>query len=202
MDDSILSSRPSHGYKLLIKERRNSLEGQLSCIFRDGDRFVFEVGSGHGHFLTAYAQRHPDEVCVGIDIIGERVERATRKRDRANLRRLHFLHAEAGLFLETVPPAVLITRVFVLFPDPWPKSRHHKHRVIQPGFLSLLRSRVCSNAELFFRTDYRPYFEHALATVTSHPDWRVSDTAWPFEHESVFQQRAEIHYSFSAGLRH
>lgn len=202
MENEPTKPGPAEGYKLLIQERRSALADQLSRILGDCDRFVCEVGSGHGHFLAAYAQQHPDELCVGVDIIGERVERATRKRDRANLSRLHFLHAEAGLFLETVPPAVLITKVFILFPDPWPKSRHHKHRVIQPGFLSQLRSRVRSNADLFFRTDHRPYFEQALATVTRHPDWRVSEAAWPFEHESVFQQRAEKHYSFSAAPRH
>jgi tRNA (guanine-N7-)-methyltransferase len=166
------------------------------------DQFICEVGSGHGHFLTAYAQAHPAEVCVGIDIIGERVARATRKRDRAGLGQLHFLHAEARLFFETLPPAVLISKIFILFPDPWPKKRHHKHRIIQPDFLRLLRSRVRADAQLFFRTDHRPYFDYAQATVSEHPEWRLTAAAWPFEHETVFQQRAETHHSLAAEPRH
>lgn len=189
-------------YRSMMAARRRALEVSTSEALGNADQFVLEIGAGHGHFLTAYAATHPEVVCVGIDIIGERVERALRKRDRAGLVRLHFLHGEARLFLETLPSHARAAKVFILFPDPWPKKRHHKHRVIQPSFLSLLRSRLRDDAELFFRTDHRAYFEYAHATLDAHPEWQLTDSRWPFEYESVFQQRAQLHYSLSARPSH
>ena len=188
----------SGAYDRLMQERRENLERELGDSFPDPTEIVCEIGSGHGHFLTAYAQTHHKQPCIGIDIIGERVSRAVRKRDRAQLKHLHFIHAEARLFLQALPAHVRICKVFILFPDPWPKTRHHKHRILQPEFLTLLRSRVTETAQLFFRTDHRSYFESAVASVRGHSEWAISDASWPFEHETVFQKRAEIYYSFAA----
>ena len=189
-------------YASLIFDRRRALSRTLDGIVRPTDKLVCEIGSGHGHFLTAYALKHPHEVCIGIDIIGERVARAVRKRDRAKLNHLHFVHAEAGLFIDTLPLGASISKVFILFPDPWPKTRHHKHRVIQSDFLERLASRMSADAELFFRTDHLPYFEYAKKSVQGHPKWKMTEQSWPFEHETVFQQRALQYYSLSAGRRH
>lgn len=185
----------------MISARRIALVDQLGVIFPTPTNFVCEIGAGHGHFLTAYAQQHLDQVCVGIDIIGERVERATRKRNRARLDRLHFLHAEARLFLEALPSTAVISRVFILFPDPWPKTRHHKNRILQSDFLTLLHSKVGMAAELFFRTDHKAYFDQASSVVNLHPQWEITSVIWPFEFETVFQKRAETFFSFTAAAR-
>ena len=195
------SSAEGDYYPALVASRREALAQQIGAISFPDAHFVWELGSGHGHFLTAFAQARPERVYLGIDIIGERVERANRKRDRAKLPQLHFLHAEARLFLETLPPALAISDVFVLFPDPWPKKRHHKHRIIQPAFLSLVRTRMRAGARLFFRTDHQGYFDHARATLLRHPDWQLVETPWPFEHQSVFQQRSETYFSLAAEPR-
>lgn len=198
LDNDLSNSVQSGAYDRLMQERRVNLERALGDAFPGPTEIVCEIGSGHGHFLTAYAQTHLNQPCIGIDIIGERVDRAIRKRNRAQLLHLHFIHAEARLFLQALPAPVRICKVFILFPDPWPKTRHHKHRILQPEFLTLLRSRVTETAQLFFRTDHRSYFESAVASVRAHPKWAISDASWPFEHETVFQKRSEIYYSFSA----
>lgn len=197
-DETSLSEHASGAYALLIGQRRADLARQFNAAFPGPAEIVCEIGSGHGHFLTAYAQAHPTQPCVGVDIIGDRVERAIRKRERAGLKHLHFFHAEAKLFLKVLPASVRIAKVFILFPDPWPKTRHHKHRILQPEFLGLLRSHVTDNAELFFRTDHHSYFENAVASVRADPKWKLTNSSWPFEHETVFQKRAVIYHSFSA----
>lgn len=163
--------------------------------------FVWEVGCGHGHFLAAYARAHPEQPCIGVDIASDRIARAVRKRDRAQLTHLHFVQGDARVFLEALPAAATVSRVFILFPDPWPKLRHHKHRILQPAFLTRLRERVGSGSRLYFRTDFEPYFVEARATAASSPGWRLVDEPWPFECETVFQQRAERHSSFVAAPR-
>src|SRR5262245_42435766 len=98
--------------------RRRTLRAELAQIFTEPRTFVWELGCGHGHFLAAYAQANPHVLCIGIDIVGERIRRALRKRDRAQLKNLFFLHAEAYLFLETLPESARFSDLFVLFPDP------------------------------------------------------------------------------------
>jgi tRNA (guanine-N7-)-methyltransferase len=188
-------------YRALLASRRNALVEQLTCLFPLPRDFVWELGSGHGHFLNAYAAAHPSEVCVGIDIIGERVERALRKRNRAQLANLAFFHAEARLFLDALPANVRIARTFILFPDPWPKVRHHKHRILQAEFLRQLASRSAPDARLHFRTDFAPYFEAARSTLAADPHWEIVSDVWPFEFETVFQSRASTHHSVTARRR-
>lgn len=186
-------------YVSLLQQRREGLRAELDRVFggRPTD-FVLEVGCGHGHFLTAYATANPSRLCIGIDLIGERIERATRKRDRARLPNLHFLQAEARLFLEVIPEPAAIEQVFVLFPDPWPKLRHNKHRILQSSFLAALAGRCVANCPLYFRTDFRPYFEAARDVIAAEPGWQLSSDPWPFEYETVFQQRAATYHSLAA----
>lgn len=184
-----------------IERRRASLRDQFAEIFPTGRMFVWEVGCGHGHFLTAYAQAHPEKLCVGIDLVAERIERAARKKNRAKLPNLFFVRAEARLFLETQPDAARASEVFILFPDPWPKLRHHKHRILQASFLSALAARAAEDCRVYFRTDFQPYFERSRDVLASHADWQLCDDPWPFEFVTVFQSRASQHYSLIARKR-
>lgn len=190
-------------YLAELAERRRALTADLEALVPGSEpqRLVWEVGSGHGHFLNAYAAAHPGELCVGVDITSERVERALKKRNRARLANLTFFHADGRLFLEVLPPHVQISRAFILFPDPWPKLRHRKHRIIQTTFLSQLARCATADCRLYFRTDFTPYFEDARSLISRHADWEVIDAVWPFEFVTVFQSRAEGHHSLIARRR-
>lgn len=170
-----------------------------------GRPLTLEIGCGHGHFLNAYAAAHPDECSVGLDLLEDRIERATRKATRARLDNLFFVQAEASLFLSALAawpgacnpplPPVRLRRVFILFSDPWPKRRHWKHRVLQSTLLDTLSPLTAAGAALHFRTDHPDYFTYARALVAAHPAWRPAEPgepagAWPFEHVSVFEERA------------
>jgi tRNA (guanine-N7-)-methyltransferase len=117
------------------------------------------------------------------------------------LENLHFIRAEARLFLEMLPPDAALSDVFILFPDPWPKLRHRKHRIVQPEVLGAIAAHAAPGCRLFFRTDFAPYFEEAAATISSHAQWRVVDEHWPFEFETVFQSRAPAFHSLVAQHR-
>jgi tRNA (guanine-N7-)-methyltransferase len=188
-------------YHSIIHERKKSLTQLLTTIFPHPRNFVCEFGSGHGHFLVAYAQAHPNAPCIGVDIESDRVARAQRKQERAKATHLHFVQADARLFLEVLPAGAMFDAVYILFPDPWPKKRHHKHRLIQPSFLDVLRRHSTANTRLYFRTDFEPYFAEALAVFEQHAAWQVTDEPWPFEHETVFQRRAKSYRSLVARIR-
>jgi tRNA (guanine-N7-)-methyltransferase len=207
MSDTALApaspGQPKPAYTTLIEGRRGELQQQLFPILERRPTFVWEVGCGHGHFLTAYAQANPEQVCIGVDMASERIERAVRKRDRAKLANLHFIRGEATLFLQALPPPAKLERVFVLFPDPWPKSRHHKHRILREDFLQSVAKLATPTCQLHFRTDFAPYFADASTTVQQSQHWQIPAPAiaWPFEYATVFQNRAERHDSFTAVLR-
>ncbi len=185
-----------------MAERREALRTALPGVIPSGSRFVWEVGCGHGHFLTAYASAHPDESCVGIDVAANRIARAHRKRERARLRNLHFVRANADDFLAVMPKNALLTSIFILFPDPWPKRRHSSKRVMKPEFLAAAAAAAQKGARLYFRTDYQPYFRQACAEVREHSDWEETDpSAWPFEEPTVFQKLADRYFSLVATRR-
>lgn len=155
-----------------------------------GRALVLELGSGHGHFLSGYAETRPDVFCLGVDFCRDRVARARRKASRSKLRNLCFMHGEAFQFLEAWPEERKLAEVFVLFPDPWPKRRHRKNRIFCGRLLDRL-AQVCDPAaRLCFRTDSEDYFAEAARLLAARTDWREARESWPFERASVFQEKA------------
>jgi len=194
---------PREIFEAVQAERRAELRSALATILpADAKQLILEIGCGNGHFLTAYASAHPEKLCIGIDLRLERTDKALRKRDRAGLLNLHFLRCEARNLLRELPAGVTLTDIYMLFPDPWPKKRHHKNRLLQTGFLDELGVRAGQGSRLFFRTDYRPYFDEAREIIAAHPQWRLlPDDSLPFEHVTIFQSRASVYYSLGAAFR-
>ena len=190
----------SRAYFAGVTERQKHLSRALGAqLASTTTELTWEVGSGHGHYLTAYAAAHPQKICIGIDLLRDRVARAERKRVRARLVNLHFFQAEATEFLRALPPTVMLSDVFVLFPDPWPKRRHHKNRIMRRDFLQALAARAGQGARLFFRTDHAEYFRAAVRVIENDSGWLISsDATWPFELPTVFQQKARTYYSVVA----
>lgn len=188
-----------------VAERRTALATELAALLppASGRRLVWEVGCGHGHFLVRYATEFPETACFGVDICSDRIARGQKKARRAQLPQCHFIRAEAREFLHALPAGVRIDEVWVLFPDPWPKKRHHKNRVLQPEFFEAIAHRVGEGGKLYFRTDFPAYFEAVAAFLPELKTWQLApaDTPWPLEHETVFQARAEHGYQSLIAVR-
>lgn len=162
---------------------------------------TLEIGCGHGHWLTAFAEREPERYCIGIDLITKRVELANRKKNKRVLPRLFFLKADAVEFLQGMTPETKLIETVLLFPDPWPKKRHHKRRLVNESFLDLLAKRTHVGGKLYFRTDHDEFFAWTAEKITSHDSWEVlPDSPWPFEHETYFQKILTKHESLTAKL--
>ena len=150
---------------------------------------TFEVGCGKGHYLSSYAAAHPGEVCVGADIISERVRDARRRASNKGASNAYFFKAEAGEFLDALPKEVLLKKIFIFFPDPWPKKKHRKRRLIGEKFLEDLSNHSTRDAVVFFRTDFREYFDFALDCFANSPHWEAEEIEnLPFEEVSQFQR--------------
>jgi tRNA (guanine-N7-)-methyltransferase len=185
-------------YLRRVDDRLDTLRHLLGEVCPPTKPVLLEVGCGHGHFLTAYAAAHPQTLCLGIDIVRDRIARAMRKRNRSQLLNLLFLVAEAHEFIASLPPGTLFSAIYVLFPDPWPKRRHHKNRLMQSRFLDEIHARAMDQTQLHFRTDHEPYFAATKALIEAHPKWEIINEPWPFELETVFQARAAGYQSLIA----
>jgi tRNA (guanine-N7-)-methyltransferase len=181
-----------------VAARRNQLKGVVAEILARDRPFVFEVGCGNGHFLTAYAQTHPDEVCVGVDQSKDRIERSEKKRQRLGQGNVFFIRAEAADFLAALPSAARFSAIYMLFSDPWPKRRHHKNRLLQDSFLREVAKHSPPGVPFYFRTDHTDYFEAAAREFTAKSGWVPSDRPWGFEQVTLFQVRAPVYHSLVA----
>ena len=170
----------------------------LKCL-AGVERIIFEAGCGHGHWLTDYAEANPSSICAGIDLISWRVRKGNEKKAKRGLQNLHFYKAELSEFLDALPEAIRFDRTILLFPDPWPKAKHHRRRMVQSSFLDEVASRTDRGGEFCFRSDDRPYFEWTLEHLSGHPEWEIDEAAqWPHESETYFQGLIDEYYSVVA----
>ena len=168
-------------------ERVARLRETCADIFALSQNISLEIGCGKGHWLSAYAAANPDELCVGIDLISERVRDSQRRAKNKNASNAHFVKAEALEFLEAMPRDARLGKIFIFFPDPWPKERHHKRRLMQHEFLDYIRQFANAGTKLYFRTDYREYFDWTAEIINEN--WKITEeTELPLEEVSQFQR--------------
>jgi tRNA (guanine-N7-)-methyltransferase len=160
--------------------------------------FNLEIGCGHGHWLTSLASHSENELFVGIDLLTKRIKKADRKKEILKLDNVFFLKAEASEFLDALPKNLNIKNTFVMYPDPWPKKRHHKNRLIQETFLHTLHDKSYNESKLFFKTDHEGYFGWAKDIIHGSAFWNLDSEAWPHDAPSYFDDLFESSNTCSA----
>lgn len=130
-----------------------------------------DVGCGHGDFLVAWAEERGDLNVVGLEIREPMVEGVQRKIDRAGLKNAAVVHCNANVSLtELFGPRSLAT-VYVQFPDPWFKKRHHKRRVMTTQFVTDVASCLRLDGALRFMTDYEQYAIEVAESLAERPEF-------------------------------
>ena len=124
-----------------------------------------EIGFGNGEFLVRQAQAHPELDFAGIELKWVLIQKALRKIAKANLTNVRLVRVDARIAFDRLFVPQSLHRVHSLFPDPWPKKRHMKHRLFSHAFLRLLNSRLVSGGEARIITDYQPYSDWILEQV-------------------------------------
>jgi tRNA (guanine-N7-)-methyltransferase len=130
-----------------------------------------EIGFGGGEHMAAQAVKRPDVLVLGAEPFLNGVASALRHVDEAALQNVRLLEGDARQLLIDLPGACL-TRVFILFPDPWPKARHHKRRLIQDDVLGQLARTLKPGGKLRFATDWADYADWTLEKLTKSSDFR------------------------------
>jgi len=146
----------------------------LAALFpgREEAPLQIDLGSGDGAFLLRMAALHPEENFIGVERLLGRIRKTARKAARARACNVRLMRIESHYFLQYLLPPASATVVHVMFPDPWPKKRHHNRRLVQPGFLNVAHGALRPGGELRLTTDDLPYFEHMREVFAPHPGFR------------------------------
>lgn len=127
-------------------------------LFPKAQPLEVELGAGDGSFLARYATLHPSRNYIGVERLLGRLRKIDRKGRRAGLTNLRLARIEASYFLEFLLPPDSVRALHVYFPDPWPKRKHKKNRLINARFPQLARAVLEETGTVYLRTDHEEYF--------------------------------------------
>ena len=139
----------------------------LDVLFGRSAPRTAEIGFGNGENLLAMAAAHPQRDYLGIEVHRPGVGRVLLGLETQGLTNVRVICQDAVEVLERVLPPASLAEILVLFPDPWPKKRHHKRRLIQPAFVGLLAECLKPGGVVRLATDWSPYAEEMLGTLNA-----------------------------------
>jgi tRNA (guanine-N7-)-methyltransferase len=143
----------------LIVQLRSIVEPlDLAEIFPKPQPLEVELGCGDASFLVEYARRNPGINFIGVERLLGRISKLDRKGCRNELANLRGVRIESSYFLQYLLPPHSAAALHIYFPDPWPKKRHHKNRLINEQFPALARAALAPGGIIYLRTDDADYF--------------------------------------------
>jgi tRNA (guanine-N7-)-methyltransferase len=148
----------------------------LQSLFPAARPLEVELGCGDASFLVEYARRHPERNFIGVERLLGRLRKLDRKGRRAGLLNLRGVRIEAAYFLEYLLPPQSVAALHVYFPDPWPKRRHWKNRLVNERFPGIAGRALLPGGTVYLRTDDRDYFEQITAVFATASGFRPAET--------------------------
>jgi len=148
----------------------------LKKLFSTPGPLEVELGAGDGSFLIAHAQAHPQTNFVGVERLLGRLRKIDRKARRASLNNICLLRMEASYLVQYLVPRESVHSFHIYFPDPWPKRRHWKNRLITEAFTEILRAALVPSGTVYLRTDNGDYFEQMLASFKTNLNFAKIET--------------------------
>ncbi len=179
-----------------------------AALFPDANEIWFEVGFGGGEHLAWQAQENPSVGFIGAEPFVNGVAKLLSKIDETGLQNIRIHFGDARPLLEALPDGSL-TKLFVLHPDPWPKKRHHKRRMISPWFFAEAGRLLAPGGELRVASDIPDYIRWTLMHARNAPafdwtaeraaDWKTRPADWPetrYEAKATREGRAAAYLIF------
>jgi tRNA (guanine-N7-)-methyltransferase len=130
---------------------------------------ILEIGFGNGEALAATAAAHPENNYLGIEVHRPGAGSLLRRIEAGSLSNVRMMLGDASEILAQRIPDASLTAVHLFFPDPWPKKRHHKRRLVQPDFAALVARKLEAGGYFHLATDWPAYAEHMVAVVSATP---------------------------------
>lgn len=137
----------------------------LADFFGNTQPCEVDLGCGKGRFLLAHAAAHGDVNFLGVDRMLRRIRKVDNKAQRLGLANIRLLRMEGYYATTYLIPTASIRTYYIFFPDPWPKKRHHEHRLFNPRFMDALHRTLTTGGRVHFATDHLPYFEEVRTLI-------------------------------------
>lgn len=144
---------------------------RLGEIFQHRAPITLEIGFGNGACLAQMAGDAPEANFLGIEVHRPGAGHLLQELQRRQLQNVRVICHDAVEVVEQKIPDASLERVLLFFPDPWPKKKHHKRRIVQPEFISLVAKKLIRGGRLHMATDWQPYAEHMLEVMASSQDF-------------------------------
>jgi tRNA (guanine-N7-)-methyltransferase len=148
----------------------------LGILFPKPQPLEVELGCGDATFIAEYARRHPERNFIGVERLMGRIAKLDRKGRRSGSTNLRGVRIESSYFLEWLLPPHSVSALHIYFPDPWPKKKHRRHRLINERFPSLARQVLLPEGNVFLRTDDTDYFEQMQDVFGADKSFRLVET--------------------------
>ena len=152
-------------------------------IFGNDHPLEIDLGCGDGSFLIEMAQHYPERNFLGVERLLGRVRGVCKRIQELGLTNVMVLRLESQYTLEYLLTPGSVSRLHLLCPDPWPKARHHKRRLVQQEFLHILQKTLSPSGEFLFKTDHPEYYDWVLDEMTLfnkfNPDQSFTRRPWP-----------------------
>ena len=145
---------------------------EIPALFGNANPVYLEIGFGNGESLAAMARDNPQRNYIGIEVHRPGVGHLLMKLEEYACSNVRVCRHDAIEVLRDMIPNGALAGVYLFFPDPWHKKRHHKRRIVQAGFLQLLASKIRPGGFLHAATDWKNYAEHMLEELNASPYFR------------------------------
>jgi tRNA (guanine-N7-)-methyltransferase len=139
---------------------------------------LLEIGSGMGETTSQLAAGSPEVNYVAVEVYEAGLGQLMLRAEKLGLENLRLVHGDAVVLLTKHIAAESLAGVRIFFPDPWPKKRHHKRRLVQPEFVALVASRLAPGGTLHLATDWEHYAEQMLEVCEAEPLLRNRFESW------------------------
>jgi tRNA (guanine-N7-)-methyltransferase len=155
----------------------------LAELFPQAQPLEADLGCGDASFIVEYARRHPERNFIGVERLLGRIRKLDRKGCRAGLVNLRGVRIESSYFLQYLLPPRAASALHVYFPDPWPKKKHHKNRLVNGSFPTLARAALTPGGVVYLRTDDADYFRQMTDVFAAEKQFQEIET--PVELEEL-----------------
>jgi len=145
-------------------------------LFLQKQPLEVELGCGDASFLVEYARRNPERNFIGVERLLGRIKKLDRNGRRAGLTNLRGVRIESSYFLQYLLPLRSAAALHVYFPDPWPKKKHRKRRLIGANFPLLARAALVPDGAVYLRTDDADYFQQMTEVFAASPEFQKIET--------------------------
>ncbi len=174
---------PGPDWRVALEALRERGWAEVFAPLPAGSPRVVEIGFGRGEFLWALAEAAPEVSHLGVEVSAKRVLKMARRLARTELRNVRLLEATAEVVLRDALEKDSVSAFWINFPDPWPKKRHHRRRLLQGPVVRALAERLVPGGDLHVATDHVDYAEQIDAVLAGEPRLENAFAPAPFLRE-------------------